>query len=338
MDPFLDALTQAFVTLVSRFIYVLSYPILPGQRIFLVYLLTSIGFAYWVYLRQANGKPAQERSFLRFLLPKHVWSHPSAWLDLRYFFFNQIFGKMLSFALIAATLNYTFQWASGGLNLLEAAKAAPETSLSRFALSFAYMFVVIGCVDFVSYVLHYLQHKVPFLWEFHKVHHSLEVMHPISNYREHPIDNVAYALGTGAAYGLTMGSAHSLFGYLPSMPELLGVPLLMFAFNILGYNLRHSHVWLRWPGRWAMVFPSPAHHHVHHSCHPDHIDKNFAFMFPLWDVLFRTYHLPDTDKDVKFGISETYESEFNSCLQLYFVPFRNAYSLVRRSLRRKQAR
>ena len=164
-----------------------------------------------------------------------------------------------------------------------------------------------------------------YLWEFHRVHHSLEVMHPLSNYREHPIDNIVYAAGVGAAYGLLMGLASLLFGYVPSVPQLLGVPLVMFAFNILGYNLRHSHVWLRWPGRWSMLFASPAHHHIHHSCHPDHVDTNFAFIFPWWDVLFRTYCLPETNKDVRFGISMHYVTEFKSCLGIYFIPFRNAW-------------
>ncbi len=85
----------------------------------------------------------------------------------------------------------------------------------------------------------------------------------------------------------------------------------MLAFNLLAYNLRHSHIWLRWPGRWSMVLPSPAHHHVHHSCHPDHIDKNFAFMFPVWDVIFRTYHLPEDNRDVKFGIGEGKAAELS---------------------------
>ncbi len=187
------------------------------------------------------------------------------------------------------------------------------------------MFALIAIGDFVAYVLHYLQHKVPFLWEFHRVHHSLEVMHPLSNYREHPIDNIVYAAGVGAAYGMLMGLASLLFGYVPSVPQLLGVPLVMFAFNILGYNLRHSHVWLRWPGRWSMLFASPAHHHIHHSCHPDHVDTNFAFIFPWWDVLFRTYCLPETNKDVRFGISMHYVTEFKSCLGIYFIPFRNAW-------------
>ena len=83
-----------------------------------------------------------------------------------------------------------------------------------------------------------------------------------------------------------------------------------------------------------MVFPSPAHHHVHHSCHPDHIDKNFAFLFPVWDVIFRTYHLPKDNRDVKFGIGEGQADELTTCLQLYFVPFRDAWRVLRRRARR----
>ena len=179
---------------------------------------------------------------------------------------------------------------------------------------------------------------MPLLWQFHKVHHSAEVMHPISNFREHPVDNFAYDLITGLGFGALNGIAVNVFGYLPSLPSLLGVPLLMLAFNLLAYNLRHCHVWLRWPGRWSMVLPSPAHHHVHHSCHPDHIDKNFAFMFPVWDVIFGTYTLPEDNRDVKFGIGEGKAAELSTCLQLYLIPFRDAWRVIRRRLRRPAAK
>ena len=101
----------------------------------------------------------------------------------------------------------------------------------------------------------------------------------------------------------------------------------MLAYNLLGYNLRHSHIWLRWPGILSKVFGSPAHHQVHHSCHPDHIDRNFAFIFPLWDVLFGSFCLPADDRDLRFGLGNGEESTFRSCLGLYLLPFRN---LVRR--------
>jgi sterol desaturase/sphingolipid hydroxylase (fatty acid hydroxylase superfamily) len=81
------------------------------------------------------------------------------------------------------------------------------------------------------------------------------------------------------------------------------------------------------------LFGSPAHHQVHHSYHPAHINKNFAFMFPVWDVMFRTFHVPQTDVDVKFGLSGHPEDEFTSCVELYWVPFRNALATLRQRTR-----
>jgi sterol desaturase/sphingolipid hydroxylase (fatty acid hydroxylase superfamily) len=190
------------------------------------------------------------------------------------------------------------------------------------------MFVAVAISDLGAWSLHFLQHKVPVLWQFHKVHHSAEVMHPISNFREHPVDNFTYGFFLGVIVGLVNGLAVTWFGFIPDGPSILGVPIFMFLFNIVGYNLRHSHVWLRWPGRWAMIFPSPAHHHIHHSRHPAHIDKNFAFMFPIWDVVFGTYHMPKDNRDVEFGVPEEQGRNLDSVLRLYWVPFRDAYRTV----------
>ena len=313
---------------------VLAYPFIPSQRIFWLYMCSSTLLAFYVFQLKARLVPAGETSFkafIGFLLPKHVWRTSSAWLDVRYFFFYQIFRVVTYGAFLTSILNLVFQAVTGGPNLIYARGLTIDSNLTDIAISTLYMFVLIGCVDLVSYGIHYLQHKVPFLWAFHKVHHSLEVMHPLSNYREHPIDNIAYAAATGAIFGLFIGLAANLFGYVPGMPQLLGVPLLILGFNILGYNLRHSHVWLRWPGRWSMLFASPAHHHIHHSFHPDHVDKNFAFIFPFWDVLFRTYHLPETNTDVRFGLATDHVNEYKSCLGIYFIPFKNALAPVFKS-------
>jgi sterol desaturase/sphingolipid hydroxylase (fatty acid hydroxylase superfamily) len=315
----------------------LVYPFDPQHRIFVLYLATSIILAFYVYNRanknraeRRDGKQDKEASFLRFLFPRHVWNNPSAWLDIRYFFFHQLIGKFLMLGLTGWAAVAVFWYVSGGGD----AEALPDTAEHGVAwdvlLAIAYMFVTLMVVDFIAYVTHYLQHKVPILWQFHKVHHSLEVMHPISNFREHPVDNLVYNLFTGAGYGLVTGVAFNIFGYLPNAPSLIGVPLLMLGFNAVGYNLRHSHVWLRWPGRLSMVFPSPAHHHVHHSCHPDHIDKNFAFVFPIWDVIFKTYIVPEDNRDVRFGLGGDQANELTSCLKLYYIPVRDAFRLFRK--------
>ncbi len=329
IDEFTGNIARFGDFIFTKLITVLAYPILPTERIYFLYILSSIVLALYVYFVKNGADPAQPKSFrafISFLFPKRIWRNPSAWLDVRYFFFHQVLRLIIYGVFLTGILNLTFQIVTGGPNLIEASLSKGSSDTTGIIISTLYMFVVIAFVDLASYAIHYLQHKVPLLWEFHKVHHSLEVMHPLSNYREHPIDNITYAIGTGAAFGLVMGLTTNLFGYLPDMPQLLGIPVLILVFNTLGYNLRHSHIWLRWPGRWSMLFASPAHHHIHHSCHPDHIDKNFAFIFPYWDVLFSTYHVPKTNKDIHFGISMEHESEFKSCWGLYYIPFRNVFS------------
>lgn len=314
------------------------YPFTASQRIFWLYLLTSVVCAYFVYRAMCSrtdhvterDAEAAKGSFLGYLFPRHVWSHPSAWLDLRY----MVFHKIVSGALIvftSATGLASGIWLLAPTGTMSEVAAAEMTMQSQdWIFVVVYMFATYLVLDFVSFYLHYLQHKSKFLWQFHKVHHSAEVMHPVSNYREHPVDNVVYSFFNGFVYGMIISASVRLFGSAPSMPTLLGVPLLMFFFNIVGYNLRHSHVWLRWPGVWSVIFPSPAHHHVHHSCHPDHLDKNFAFMFPIWDVIFGTYHMPDDNRDVKFGVTEgDGGEELNSVLRLYWVPFRHAWKALK---------
>lgn len=326
ITEYLEHAKKTFMTLAS-----------PDSRVFFVYLISSLLVAYVIF-KSAKGKlSADEKTFIGFLFPKKVWQNPSAWLDLRYFFFHSLTGKFLALSLGAVFTVLGFRLASGGIDIREAAQQGNLSTWADIAIATAYMFVAMIASDFLGWFCHWLQHKSPLLWQFHKVHHSAEVMHPVSNFREHPIDNLLYGTVIGAGFGMVAGLAMNVFGYVPSMPALLGVPLVMLAFNLVGYNLRHSHIWLRWPGKLSMVFPSPAHHHVHHSYHPDHIDKNFAFIFPVWDVIFKTYHMPEDNHDVKFGIGEGNADELTSCTRLYWIPFRDAVRVLRVPTRHAKA-
>ena len=330
----MDGLPPLFQDFLANIRTVLMMPFDPDSRIYALYLLTSALLALFVYLRMRRTQPDQPKGFLAFLFPKTVWSHPSAWLDVRYFFFHRITGHFLVAGGSLFATGAVFLLLTGGEGLPDASTTTVLTGWAGVAVSVAYMVVATIVADFTAFYIHYLQHKIPVLWQFHKVHHSAEVMHPLSNYREHPVDNLAYTLMTGATFGVVLALAAHTIGYVPDMLILMGAPLFMFLFNVTGYNLRHSHVWLRWPGRWSMVFPSPAHHQVHHSCHPDHLDKNFAFIFPVWDLLFGCYVMPEDNRDVRFGVTEKDRGqELNSCLKLYILPFRDAWRVLWRKKR-----
>jgi sterol desaturase/sphingolipid hydroxylase (fatty acid hydroxylase superfamily) len=314
-EPIIAFIVVACEFVGGQLLKIIQYPLDPSQRIYVLFLGTSLLFATFVYLKRHRSGEAV--SFVSFLFPRGVWSDPSALLDVRYFFFHQIFRLVIYGSFTAAVITLFTGWAYG--TVAPAADPATEP-LGPLATT---VLVTVGAVvvDFSGYVTHYLQHKVPLLWEFHKVHHSATVLHPLTNYREHPVDNMAYALALGISLALVGAVATLVIGRTPDGGVLTSGGAAVIAYNLLGYNLRHSHIWLKWPGMLPMVFGSPAHHQVHHSCHPDHIDKNFAFMFPVWDVIFGTYVMPEDERDIRFGLGSLEEREYRSCLSLYFLPF-----------------
>ncbi|MDE2511272.1 MAG: sterol desaturase family protein [Elusimicrobia bacterium] len=315
----------------GNFLEVLAYPFNPKERIFLPYLATSLLLAVAVHrlaVRRAVAAGRAPVSLRQFLFPAEVWRARSAWLDVRYFFFHQILRVFLYGTFSAATAEAAFRAlgrAFGG------AAGTPMTPSLDAAWPVAFGFSLAAAVvfDFTAWTIHFAQHKIPLLWEFHKVHHSAKVMHPLTNYREHPVDNVAYAAGLGLCTGLTAAAASAALGYVPPEPAVMGVSVFLFLYNAAGYNLRHSTIWLRWPGPLVYVFGCPAHHQVHHSRHPAHVDKNFAFMLPVWDVVFGTFVLPEDPADVSFGLADADEPEFESCWGLYALPFLSALRLYR---------
>lgn len=325
-----------FKTIISDYLgyleHFISAPIDPDNRLFFGFLLTSLLVAFLLYLRRAKGTGLRE-----FLFPTSVWSHPTAWLDVRYFFFHSLIGKFLIFGAGTAALGigiFSGVSIAGDVGMIVA--IGPESPVLRATCAIISMIVIFLATDFMAFYLHYLQHKIPVLWQFHKVHHCGEVMHPLSNFREHPIDNLTYDVLGNLFAGVLFGLLVAAFGYKPTIPNIVGYSAFGLIFNSAAYSLRHSHIWLRWPGNWSKVLGSPAHHQVHHSRHPDHLDKNFAFMLPIWDVLFNTYEMPEDNRDVEFGIVAD-ASELNSCLNLYLIPFRDAYRILNSDHKKTEA-
>ena len=172
-----DAITrlieQSLEFIGTQLLIVLAYPFFPNQRIFWLYLCSSGLIALYVFYLNSRSDPAHKSSFkafIGFLFPKDIWRRSSAWLDVRYFFFHQIIRVVIYGAFLAGVLNLVFQMITGGPNPIEASELKIGLNFADIAISTAYMFVLIAFADFVSYGIHYLQHKVPLLWEFHRVH------------------------------------------------------------------------------------------------------------------------------------------------------------------------
>jgi sterol desaturase/sphingolipid hydroxylase (fatty acid hydroxylase superfamily) len=316
-----DAVLAVPLAVWTSFVQVLRYPVDAEQRLYLPYVLTSLAAALFVYWGAARGGRSI-RDFVRFAFPARVWSHPSTRVDLRYFVPHQMVRFWIYTTVLVTWTRISMSGMHAGLELLFGPATAEPAGSVGLVGRVVYAVVVVLLVDFAAFYVHLLQHRIPALWAFHKVHHSAVVLNPFTNYREHPVDNLIYAVVTGFAYGAPAGVATWYYGVAPSLPFLFGVVAPILAFDVLGYHLRHSHIWLRWPGRLAWVFGCPAHHQVHHSAHPDHAAKNLAFMFPIWDVLFGTFVLPEEEEPLEFGLGDGTEARYDGVASIYLLPFK----------------
>ena len=98
--------------------------------------------------------------------------------------------------------------------------------------------------------------------------------------------------------------------------------IFVFIFNILGSNLRHSHVGIRY-WKWVeYIFISPGQHQLHHSIDLRHYDKNFGVALAIWDLMFGSLAFSEK-KEHKFGLNTKFGKKQN-LLHLYFYPFKSA--------------
>jgi len=174
--------------------------------------------------------------------------------------------------------------------------------------------------DFGLYLHHVAFHQIPFLWEFHKVHHSAEVLTPLTDFRLHPLELVT----NGMAKGILLGLAQGIFGYLMgselNVIMLAGMNAVFFFYFLSGYMFRHSHLWISYGPVFSKVFISPAQHQIHHSSAQKHWDRSFGGTFAVWDWLFGTLYVPKSKEQLTFGIG-TDTHEYRRPLQLYVRPF-----------------
>ena len=152
-------------------------------------------------------------------------------------------------------------------------------------------------IDFSFFAAHVLQHRVPVLWCFHKVHHSAPVMTPFTAYRSHPVDDLTEGAIVSVLLGVFDGVLLLLLDPTISLVTIAGTNAV-FLIGLAGFaNLRHSHVWISWGHRLEHVLCSPAQHQIHHSTDPRHHDRNFGGLLSLWDWLFGTLITARTRED-----------------------------------------
>lgn len=267
----------------------------PSRRVFLPFLLGSLALALWTFHRRGL-----RASWRQQLFPREIYLHPSAILDYKLLFAKALLRVLLFAPLFLSTVAIT---AAVAVFLRAQLGAAPASSLSGVAVGLLYTVAAFLLDDWTRYALHRAMHRVPWLWELHKVHHSAEVLTPLTLYRTHPIESLLNTLRGSIGLGLISGVFVWGFGTRVQGWEILGVDAIGFVWSLLGANLRHSHIWLSYGPRWEHLLLSPAQHQVHHSDAVQHRDRNFGTVLSLWDWLGGSLFVTSERQELHFGLA-----------------------------------
>ena len=231
-------------TLLTRFVMALSEPFVRvgsvAERVFAGYLVGAALIASIVWASKLRGKI----SLGRFLFPKEIWLHPSSLLDWKLVIARSLLGALILGPMVVSSLVIAVKFA---LLLSEVLGPGPGLAVPPWLGVAVFSLVAFLCEDLFRYITHRLMHRVPALWELHKVHHSAEVLTPFTVYRTHPIESVVMRAAAATGIGIAAGVCTWLLRGQVSSWEILGVQTLSFVWNLLGSNLRHSHLWLSYP-------------------------------------------------------------------------------------------
>jgi sterol desaturase/sphingolipid hydroxylase (fatty acid hydroxylase superfamily) len=306
--------------LAGRLLEPLLSPLDPSRRIYWLYLASALLIAAAVSLwGRGTSDMASRKNVIAYLFPRDLYRHRSTRLDCLFFYVNAVLGGMILAPLVGApAVAGLVADAVGGRNLTP----EPAGLWAYMALTLA----TVTAMDLALYIGHYLQHRVPLLWEFHKVHHSAEILTPMTAFRVHPVDDALTLTLTASFAGAAQGAFHVWFGTGIAEIEVLGVNAVLFAWYVLGFNLRHSHVWLAYPVWLSHVLVSPAQHQIHHSREPRHFDKNLGFIFAFWDAAVGTLYVPRSRESFAFGLAGGEHAHYRSATALYVRPFRNLWA------------
>ena len=178
---------------------------------------------------------------------------------------------------------------------------------AHWAVSFIAI-LLFGHVTF--YVAHYFSHKVPMLWQFHRVHHSSLTLDSFSTSRFHIIDKTLFA-----------GPFLLLVTYFQPDPAMA---FLFVCFNDFWGRYGHGNIK---DSHWLGYFMSnPKFHRWHHSNHPEAIDKNFSAEFNFLDWIFGTAYYPKEKVPDNFGIPEY----SNNIIVQHYQPFVDCYKIAKK--------
>lgn len=292
-----------------------------GSRYFWLYCVTGIAMAAFVHWRHKDARP-----FLSVLCDREVWTSKSAINDYIILMIMPVL-RITIFAWAAVNWQYLRDVTVSALAFLGVSGTVNDGTAIGLGIALTATLFVVD--DFLRWYTHYLFHRIPELWEFHKVHHSAEVLNFATAERHHPVDAILTTVVLTTAYGVVNGLFIAFFGDKVTVTTVAGANIFMVFFNLAGGALRHSPFYISFGPRIERWVISPAMHQIHHSDKPEHFDRNMGGSLAVWDRMFGTLHIPRGREIEGFGIGEE-TRDFRSLEVIMLRPFQASFELLRR--------
>lgn len=272
------------------------YPLDPAKRLYWACLLSSLVLASIVVsVRTGRFAPREQ---LAKLFDRKYWFTKSTLTDVGLMFVNNALRVLVFLPAIGSYLAATLVV---GRFLQQNFGDAPLIELPTFVIAVTFSLVFFIAEDASRFFLHYSMHRFQVLWRFHRVHHSAELLTPLTLFRVHPVESTLYFIRGVAVFGLVTGFFIWYFGRNLETIDILGVGVFGFLFNLAGANLRHTPIWLSF-GKLERWFVSPAQHQLHHS--RDHGHVNLGSALAIWDRLIGTNRPAGQPQVLTFGLAQ----------------------------------
>ena len=266
-------------------------------------------YGYWNYLSSEILYPSWHNYFWWLLgISLVVWSlelvfpwrknqaaiREDFWLDGFYMFFNFFIFSLIGYNAVSNVAVEVFNdfLALFGITNLVAFQIASWPVWTQLLLLFV-------LADFIQWNVHRWLHYSPWLWEFHKVHHSVEQMGFAAHLRYHWMETIVY----------------KSVQYIPL--SMIGFGLddffILHLVTILIGHLNHANVKITY-GPLKYVLNNPVMHLWHHAKEipAERNGVNYGISLSLWDYLFGTAYIPNQNANEQLGFEdqETFPKTF----------------------------
>lgn len=267
-DKYSTIISDSFIGYFNYMVNEISHPSWTNY----FYLLLAASLLVWL-LEVANPWRSEQSNIRK-----------DFWLDGFYMFFNFFLFSLVGYNAIS---NVGVELFNEFLALfsVENMVALKLNTLPVWGQLLA-MFVI---ADFIQWNIHRLLHRVPWLWQFHKVHHSVKEMGFAAHLRFHWMETIVY----------------KTIQYIPLAMIGFGIEqfFIIHAIAIFIGHLNHANTNIDY-GYLKYIFNNPRMHIWHHAKELPEERKygvNFGISLSIWDYVFGSAFIPRDGRDIELG-------------------------------------